>query len=197
MGRAISEMADFAREFFCGIGVPVKFMPAIYTLMIMFTLLIVSYVVNGINIFILRRFPARSGMLVCRWLTVPGVVLHECSHAFFALITGAKVTKVVFFGPKGDTLGYVSYRTRGGPVLSAIQRMLSSVAPIMVGPFIIYGMYMLFTATAYTVVKIFAGYIMFSMFVHMDLSDADVKEYLKGCGVTLLIVFLVCLILLK
>ena len=197
MGNAFTNIVTFTRELFVGIGVPVKFMPLIYTLMIMFILLVISYTVNGINIFILRRFPAGSGMLVCRWLTIPGVVLHECSHAFFALITGAKVKKIVFFGPSGDTLGYVSYCTRGGVVLSGIQSMLASVAPIIVGPCVIYGMYVLMTATTYLALKILAGYVMFSMFVHMDLSSADVKQYLKGCGVILVVVFLVCLILLK
>jgi len=45
------------------------------------------------------------------YLTAPGVVVHEASHALFALIFLHKVTKVVFFAPdeKTGTLGYVNH----------------------------------------------------------------------------------------
>ena len=44
-------------------------------------------------------------------LTFIGVFHHELSHALLATVTGAKVTKIVFFHPDGDRLGYVTYST--------------------------------------------------------------------------------------
>jgi len=44
------------------------------------------------------------------YLTAPGTMVHEASHALFALIFLHKVTKVVLFSPTADgTLGYVNH----------------------------------------------------------------------------------------
>lgn len=180
-------------EFFLNAGIPTKFIPLAYTLGVMIALLLISYIVNGLNILILRALPGNSGMAVCRWLTAPGVVLHESSHALFAILTGAKVTKIVFFGPKGDVLGYVNYRTRGRLIAPAIQRMLASVAPVIVGPFALWGMAKLFIVNEQIWLKVLLVYLAFSVLMHMDLSRQDVKEYLKGCGIVILIVALICI----
>ena len=54
-------------------------------------------------------------------LTFIGVFHHELSHALLATVTGAKVTKIVFFHPDGDRLGYVEYVTRGNIIMRSIQ----------------------------------------------------------------------------
>ena len=63
-------------------------------------------------------------------LTFIGVFHHELSHALLATLTGAKVTKIVFFHPDGDRLGYVQYVTRGNVIMAAIQQTMASIAPV-------------------------------------------------------------------
>lgn len=181
-------------EFFLNLGIPSKFIPFAYTLAVMVALLLISYIVNAINLLILRALPGNSGFAVCRWLTAPGVVIHECSHALLAFLTGAKVTKIVFFGPKGDVLGYVSYKTRGRFLAPAIQQMLASVAPVLIGPLVIWGLAELFLITDPVWVKALLIYLVFCVLMHMDLSGQDVRIYLKGCAVVLIVVALVCLL---
>ncbi|MEA3255149.1 MAG: M50 family metallopeptidase [Candidatus Altiarchaeota archaeon] len=39
----------------------------------------------------------------------PGTVIHEFSHALMAKITGCRITKISFFNPKQNVLGFVEY----------------------------------------------------------------------------------------
>lgn len=64
-------------------------------------------------------------------LTFIGVFHHELSHALLATVTGAKVTKIVFFHPDGDRLGYVEYVTRGNIIMRSIQQALASITGIL------------------------------------------------------------------
>lgn len=187
-------MLNQVTDFLISVGIPHKFVPLAWTAGIMLALLIVSTIVNTVNILILRAMPGQMGRLVCCWLTAPGVIIHECSHAFFAMLTGAKVTKVVFFGPKGDVLGYVNYRTRGKLIAPAIQRMLASVAPVIIGPLAVWGFATILISTSLIWLKAIMVYLIFAVVMHMELSSQDVKEYLKGCAIVIVIVALVCII---
>ena len=62
-----------------------------------------------------------------------GVVVHELSHALFALITGAKITKIVLFKPDNGSLGHVEFQTRGDAFSRALQLSVSACAPVVVG----------------------------------------------------------------
>ncbi len=67
-----------------------------------------------------------------RLFVAPGVVLHEWSHAFFCLITGAKIKKIALFEKEG---GYVEHEKSKLPVFGQI---LISFAPFMFGSVAIY-----------------------------------------------------------
>ena len=69
------------------------------------------------------------GCLFINYLTFPGVILHELSHALLAFLTGAEITHIRFFSPDGDSLGSVSIRPRGNFLTMSMQRGFSAMAP--------------------------------------------------------------------
>ncbi len=134
---------------------------------------------------------------IINYLFFPGVMLHETAHALFAVLTGAKVTELALFKRDGDSLGHVNFRHRGGPILVAVQRIFISSAPMFVGAAVVFGcQHVVFhMATAPLWLKILAGYIGISMFFHMTMSPQDIKVYVKGIPVFILILFIEMLLL--
>lgn len=66
-----------------------------------------------------------------RLFVAPGVIVHELSHALLCLLTGAKISKISFFGKEG---GNVTHSSAKLPILGSI---LISLAPLIVGILII------------------------------------------------------------
>jgi len=77
-----------------------------------------------------RVIPLRSFYYIIR---APGVIVHECSHIFGCLITGAKVKKVVFFSETG---GSVTYSASKIPYLGDV---VISTAPLLCIPLVLAG----------------------------------------------------------
>jgi len=77
-----------------------------------------------------RVIPLRSFYYFIR---APGVIVHECSHIFGCLITGAKVKKVVFFSEKGGSVTYTSSKI---PYLGDV---VISTAPLICIPLVLAG----------------------------------------------------------
>jgi hypothetical protein len=77
-----------------------------------------------------RVIPLRSFYYFIR---APGVIVHECSHIFGCLITGAKVKKVVFFSEKGGSVTYTSSKI---PFLGDV---VISTAPLICIPLALAG----------------------------------------------------------
>lgn len=128
-------------------------------------------------------------------LSFVGVFHHELSHALLATITGAKVTKIVFFKPEGDRLGYVEYKTRGNIIFKSIQNALSSIAPVLCGCLSLFGLFKLITLCSLPIwALILVIYAMISIVLHMTMSGQDFKTMWKGVPVVTLILFLLCTI---
>jgi len=62
-----------------------------------------------------------------RYFVAPGVILHELAHAFFCIITGAKVIKISLFDKDG---GKVEHEQSKIPILG---QALISFAPLLFG----------------------------------------------------------------
>ena len=134
--------------------------------------------------------------VIINYIMFPGVMLHELSHALFAVITGAKVTEMKLFKKEGDSLGHVNFRHRGSTILIAIQKIFISAAPMFCGFFIVTGCWHVVAHTGVNIeLKILLGYIGFSMFFHMTMSPQDIKVYWKGIPVFMGILFLEGIIL--
>ena len=75
---------------------------------------------------------APAAFIIRNYLTFPGTVHHELSHALVAILLGAKVKRITLI-PKNDALGQVEIQTRGASVLQNLQLSLSAVAPVLCG----------------------------------------------------------------
>ncbi len=114
------------------------------------------------------------------YATYIGTVIHELSHAAFALLTGAKVKKITLV-PHGATLGSVEYEPRGNKFFQGLQMSLSAIAPTVVGTFLLFYMFTqvhphLTEAWHYVLFY----YLALSILFHMDLSLQDLRNFFSG-----------------
>lgn len=72
----------------------------------------------------------RASMILRNYITFPGTMIHEMSHAIGAFITGGKVIEVNLYKPSGTTLGYVRWAQRGNAFQKAVQQFITGTAPI-------------------------------------------------------------------
>ena len=123
----------------------------------------------------------------------PGVMIHELAHAFFAVITGAKVTEVALFKVEDGALGHVNFKNRGNILLVSLQNVFISSAPMFVGAAVVIGcgLWLSVLPAGYIWLKILIWYLMISMFFHMTMSSADIKVYIKGVPLFIVILFLI------
>ena len=137
---------------------------------------------EGLTYFLFNRF------------TFVGVFHHELAHTLLATITGARVTRIVLFHPRGDQLGSVSYVTRGNKILTAIQHTFTAIAPIFCGG--------ITTFLLYTLLRSWSGpvwayalilYLMISILMHMTMSSQDIRVMWKGIPVVYVIVWILLL----
>lgn len=91
---------------------------------IIFAILVLSF---GINMMLSY---ATGGFY--RIFVAPGIILHELSHAFFCLLTGAKVSAINVFKPDG---GEVKHGHSRIPIIGPV---LISLAPFFVGAIAIF-----------------------------------------------------------
>ena len=136
-------------------------------------------------------FGKKVGEFLVNRFTFLGVIHHEISHAFMALICGAQVTEVSIFKFKGDMLGNVKFIPRGPKLFRDLQICLAALAPAICGIGTLYLMvYFLNFKIGYTGWKIvLIIYTEVSILLHMTLSSVDIKAALKGMVTTLLVTF--------
>lgn len=168
----------------------------IFVCISMFAVIIIGAVVNKIEQMQMRLlskvFGIRVAEFVCNRLLFLGTVVHELSHALFAFISGAKVTKIRCFTLfSKNTLGYVEFCTIGGPFRRSFQLAFASCAPTVVGCAILMGIFHVWKLPNISITfRAFLIYFGFSVLNHMSMSDADVKNYMKGY-IFLFMIFLV------
>jgi hypothetical protein len=170
---------------------------AISTAIIIIAVPLVGMLIEFITMEITRGLAKNMGvstaLFIMNGLTFVGTIHHELSHAFYALITGAKVTKVEVFKPKDDRLGCVEFIPRGNWFTKSLQLTLSGIAPTVQGFITLCLLVLLFiNLPSILWLKILVGYIMFSIFIHMTMSSADVKAAIKGLPIVMVLVFIIC-----
>lgn len=184
-----AEFAAVAQEALCDL----LFVAAAVVLVVLLSRLLETVVVS------LIALVAGSGaaMLVESYLTFPGVVYHELSHALFALVTGARVKSISLRHKRtadGYILGSVSYVPRGGRVLQAFQLFLTGVAPTLTG---LAGMAAIanfaFPACTETWQTVVWAYLFACLLLHSGLSRQDLEGMYAGAPIVLLIFFAVFL----
>ncbi len=177
--------------------------PAVYalleTILLFLTVLITGFLISLINRVITDALSGVIGsvpaFILRNYLTYPGTVHHELSHALLALITGARVKKIVLF-PKGNTLGSVEIEPRGNIFIRALQLSLSAIAPVIMGVISLFSLWnLVLPKTAEIWQYILFWYVFVSIILHMSLSGADYRNFFKGLLPTLIVFFLIFLIL--
>lgn len=156
---------------------------------------IVEYIiVRGLRKMIAALISGQAEYYFSNYVLFFGVVVHELSHALFALITGAKITKIALFKPDNGSLGHVEFQTRGDAFLRALQLSVSACAPVVVGSILLTVLiFRIFPALSTTIQWILTIYASVSVLFHMNMSKADLKCYFKGAGPILLVGLPVCL----
>lgn len=144
---------------------------------------------------ILSIISPRFAFMIANYLTFPGVIHHELSHAFWGFITGAKIKKINLFKPQGMSLGNVEMIYRGPWLFRCIQECLSAIGPVSMGIItsVVTYIYVLPSVSGIGV-TIIIYYLLFSIIMHMTMSPSDMRCFLRGVVGVYIIVFVVCVI---
>lgn len=156
------------------------------------------------------------GSMVFRsWGTIflPGILMHEISHAIFLFATGAKIDEIVVRAdsrhpwtlyrargvkrsrsPMSHHAGYVSFHMRGPFVLQSFQRVIGSIAPTIVGLVCSVGLISMLMKDGNTWWQ-YAIYIYLLICVlnGSSMSTTDVKNMLPGLPVCLVALYAILL----
>ena len=155
-------------------------------LTITFSVVIFGWAMNvlesGVIGLIARLFGMNWALFICNYLTFPGVMLHELSHAIVITLTGGKVTKIKLLEvSRTGRLGHVEFYTRGPQKLQALQMACGSCAPVVFG--IIEILLLRHFITTYSFAPLWNSisyYLIFSIACHMSMSKEDLINYFHG-----------------
>ncbi|MGM9677162.1 MAG: hypothetical protein ACI3XW_06090 [Butyricicoccus sp.] len=173
---------------------------AISTILILLVIPVAGYLIllarKGLLYLLEMIFDGKTIWLIANRLTFPGVIHHECAHALFVVLTGAKIQDVELFHPQNDRLGSVTWYAKSVfPGAQSIQCTLVSVAPVILGILDFCLLYAFLLPRCTQVWQtILVVYLMLSIFFHATMSSQDIRIAWKGlpvCALILLVVFFV------
>lgn len=152
--------------------------------------LLVEWFSNMITSVLAAFLGGRAAFFIRNRLTFPGTVHHELAHAFFAVLSGAKVTKVELFHVRGEQLGCVEFYPRGNAFTKALQMTLASIAPVVCGTGSLCVLFWLWRVQCVELWhNILVGYAGISILFHMNMSTQDIKNAWKGMPFTILLCY--------
>ena len=158
----------------------------ILTVLIMMSVVLVGRVVSKFDIFLIEKMSSVSGKKLARFIInrvmIAGVVFHELSHALFAKLTGARVTKIKFLVLfSKDTLGSVTFTPVGNKAQQSIQLCLASCAPVLMA-FIAVPLFVILAVFVDIgfVWRVLFAYLAISVLCHASMSSADLNLYKTG-----------------
>ncbi|MCR5667413.1 MAG: M50 family metallopeptidase [Eubacterium sp.] len=153
------------------------------------------HLANGITFRIIQIIAgANTASLILNYLTYPGVVHHELSHALLAFLTGAKVKRIVLHR-QGNSLGHVEYCTTGLAIRSNFQKTMTSLAPVYVGV-ITLSILNHFRSQSIMWAGVVIIYLMICIFYHMSLSRVDLRTAAKGIPAGFVAIYVIVLLVL-
>ena len=156
------------------------------------------YLINTALYRILSKITSeKTAMIIANWLTVPGVVHHELSHAALAVITGAHITEFrpFWLDRSNVSLGHVNFVARGPLAVRCLQYTLISTAPVLLGSSTVLFATISIRTSLTPAMQFFLYYMAFSVFIHASMSFADVKVMLRGIWVLYVISTVFCIFL--
>lgn len=157
--------------------------------------MIASAIEHITNVIISMFLGGAFALVFCNYLTIPGTILHELSHAIVATLTGAKVTEISFFDI-GLSLGHVNYRNRGNAFMRGLQDSLTACAPVLSGVIALALLWeKLSSGNNSTGITILLIYLIISVIDHMTMSIPDAINYFRGLWATAITIFLINVII--
>ena len=172
----------------------------ILSLLIFFSVIIIGRMFDTITSVLYQILKAcfghRLAFFICNYLTLPGIIIHELSHALFVFLTGGKVSKICLLKiGDNEQLGYVNFNTRGNKITQSIQFALSSCAPVIIGTSLIWSlMHILIPGDNLSVVyRTIGWYFCVSIMAHTSMSMADTENYIKGMEYIFPFIYIACL----
>lgn len=171
-------------------GIDTLFVPAVLILLGLF----IGTITDALTALFVKTFGKNIAFFLRNYLTYPGTIHHELSHALLALLTGAKVKKITLI-PRGQELGSATFLPVGNRLTKSLQLTLSSIAPVICGTtslslLIIY----VWPLCQFSWQYILLGYFLISILLHMNLSNKDVQVAKKGLPICMIILYLIFLI---
>lgn len=157
--------------------------------------LIASALEHIINAIIGTFLGSTFAIIFCNYLTFPGTILHELSHAALATLTGARVTEISFFDLSLTSLGHIKYRNKGPKWLRGIQDSLTACAPVISGVVALAILFGILTGSSHSLgISILLIYLIVCVIDHMTMSIPDIINYFRGILPTSILVFIINLI---
>lgn len=173
-----------------GVSVKATFFALIFILVLGF---IASALERLINLILGGVLGSGFTLLFCNYLTFPGTILHELSHALAATITGAKVKEISFFD-LGVSLGHVTYITRGPKFMKSLQDSFTACAPIISGSLALLTLYSAISGTSHSMgITVLLIYLTVCVIDHMTMSIIDAINFFKGIWALAILIFAVSL----
>jgi len=132
--------------------------------------LIILLCIGCVLVFVLKNWlinQMSSSKSITLFILYPGVVIHELAHFIFCILLGVRVRKVKLFDSGG---GFVEYSCEKQ---NTIKNFLISVAPLLVGGFLLYFALGFFNLRHGFLVDAILLYMCFSIFLSMFPSKED------------------------
>ena len=164
---------------------------SILAVLILFTFFpLLGYLINKFEDFefigLYRLFGNKIAVFVVNRLTFIGIITHECAHAAFAWLCGAKVNKIkllTFF--KENELGSVQFIPRGGPIRQHLQMFFTSCAPVIVNTSLTILTIYYCKYITHWYFYILAAYLIISFMNHASMSKPDLNLYFKSAKIVI------------
>lgn len=106
---------------------------------------------------------------------LPGTVVHELSHAFAALLVGAKPRKIHFLPEYSD--GHIVMGVAEIAGLGPLRRVFAGIAPFAVGIAALLGLTYLLDQTSSLLAQILIAFALFQISNNMFLSETDLEHF--------------------
>lgn len=160
--------------------------------------IVIGYLINKLERYQLQLLQGTIGSKIayflCNRFTFVGTIIHELSHAFLVVVTGAKLRKIKLFEVSADgTLGHVEFALSGPKWKKMCQLSLISCAPVFIGACLEYVLIkVVFFYNLGFWSELILWYFIISIFDHMSMSDVDIKNYLRGMVIVypMLVIFI-------
>ena len=165
----------------------------------------IGYIINkfeDMEVDILSKFfGIKFALFFVNRLTFLGVITHECAHASFAWIFGAKVSKIKLLTfLQENELGSVQFIPRGNKIKRHLQMFFTSCAPVIVNTFLSALIIYNFKNITAWYLYIIAIYLIISFMNHASMSKPYLDTYFKSGKVLIpfvIGVLFICMILFR